>query len=150
MAAQTGVESALPAFERALAKDPGVFRRLEIALPIRVRVEGDESAHDVADALARSPRFDSGDVGLELSVGGSAASIEVCLTGASGNSLGCVTQTPRTDEALEIFVQSAVDAVHETIFAPRIDLSQADIHGLDGSNRVGRDALEDLLGPTTR
>ncbi len=147
MAAQTGVESALPAFERALAKDPGVFRRLEIALPIRVRVEGDDSTRDVADALSRSPRFDVGDVGLELSVRGSAASVEVCLQGGSGNALGCVTQTPRTDEPLDIFVQSAVNAFHEAIFAPRIDLSQGDIHGLDGSNRVGRDALEDLLGP---
>ena len=39
-------------------------------------------------------------------------------------------------------------AFNEEIFAPRINLSQSDITSLDGSNRVGRDPLRDLMNNT--
>jgi hypothetical protein len=40
-----------------------------------------------------------------------------------------------------------VTAFHETVFAPRVDRSQAAANSLDGSNTVSRQPLEGLFGP---
>jgi hypothetical protein len=138
-----------------------VFRRLGLALPVRIVRQNDGDAVDeLADALGRSPRFDDGSVGLRLVVSGDAAQLSVCLEGTGGTVLDC-SDTALTDvdedtawsadetpEAVEVetFVARAARQAQERLFAPRIDLSQADIGSLDGSNRVARDPMEGLRG----
>jgi hypothetical protein len=126
--------------------DPGVLRRLGFALPVRVESRGDGVAEDVADALARSPRFDAGDRGLTLRVSATRAGGEACLIGASGAQLACGRAAPKANESADALVAKIVRDVHENVFAPNIDLSQTDANSLDGSNlRGGEQDLTPLL-----
>ncbi|MCB9601207.1 MAG: tetratricopeptide repeat protein [Polyangiales bacterium] len=156
-----GTEAAIAAYELALQNDPGVFRRLGLPLPVRLVTRGQaEPVEELADALARSPRFDEDDEGLRLVVSGDAAVLSVCLEGSGGTQLDCseanvndvdentAWSAEETPEAVDVetFVARAARLAQERLFAPRIDLSQADIGSLDGSNRVARDPMEGLRG----
>ena len=94
------------------------------------------------------------------SVSGDAAALSVCLQGGGGTVLDCSETSvnePTEDAAwnadespaattVESFVARAAREAQARLFAPRIDLSQADIGSLDGSNRVARDPMEGLRG----
>jgi hypothetical protein len=60
--------------------------------------------------------------------------------------LGCAEVSAEAGEEEDAWVERLVAEAHRALFAPRVDLSQADATSLDGSNRVSRDPLEDLLG----
>jgi hypothetical protein len=103
-------------------------------------------AEDVADALARSPRFDAGDRGLTLKVSATRAGGEACLIGVSGAQLACGRAAPKANEGADALVAKIVKDVHENVFAPNVDLSQTDANSLDGSNlRGGEQDLTPLL-----
>ncbi|MEM9192211.1 MAG: tetratricopeptide repeat protein [Myxococcota bacterium] len=133
--------------EEALQIDPGVFRRLELSVPIDIRASHDPLSDDAADAIAWSPRFDQDDYGLVVTIDLTAGGGQLCLETNSGSVLSCTEVAPKPDESPDEMVRAAVDAFHEETFAPRVDLSQADINSLDGSNRVTRDPLEGLVPP---
>jgi hypothetical protein len=74
--------------------------------------------------------------------------MRACLFGPRGRRYGCgVAQLKRgADEAAR--VAQAVDAFHDEVFAPQIDLTQHDINSLDGSAVRGRadEVLREVLG----
>jgi hypothetical protein len=49
--AGVGKEEGELAKERALRQDPGVIRRLGLAVPVRIEVQGGAEAQEMADAL---------------------------------------------------------------------------------------------------
>jgi hypothetical protein len=136
----------LALYEAAFQTDPGVFRRLGLSVPVRVTSSGGVIAEDIADAIGSSPRFDVGEAGLTLRIEVNAAGGDVCLLGAGGSVLTCALAEAKPDESPEELALRVTDRFHRDTFAPRVDLSQADIGSLDGSNRVSRDPLEDLMG----
>ncbi|NOY93380.1 MAG: hypothetical protein GXP55_19520, partial [Deltaproteobacteria bacterium] len=142
---ETGASDARAHYDTALQKDPGVFRRLDLPLPVRIVAGGGEVAQAVADAVARSPRFETDDAGLTLTVEADATHGRVCLSGADGSSLGCGEASLEAKDTVADLAQRIVDALHEGVFAPRLDLSQADANSLDGSAATGRDALHTLF-----
>ncbi|MEM9073130.1 MAG: hypothetical protein AAGE52_31790 [Myxococcota bacterium] len=144
---QEGAEAATPAYEAALQRDPGVFRRLGWSVPIRVSHGGDEVASAIADGIERSPRFEIDGEGLRVEIRGDGTSAEVCLKGENSSVLGCGTARREAAQTTEDFAQAVLDAFHEAVFSPRIDLSQADIGSLDGSNRVARDPMDGIPVP---
>jgi tetratricopeptide (TPR) repeat protein len=133
-------------YETALQIDPGVFRRLGFTVPVRIAATGDVVAEDVRDAIESSPRFDVGDRGPTVRIDATAAGGSVCLTDSGGNQLSCAELQPKPDESPEEFAVRLSDEFHREAFAPRIDLSQADIGSLDGSNQRGH-WDEDLAPP---
>ncbi len=136
-------DEALPLYENALISDPGVFRRLGLTIPVQFAETHDDTAADVVDLLESSPRLDESERGLIVQARGN----EVCILSEEGSSLGCGTTTALDGgEEHDDFVVRIAAGFHEQAFAPRIALTQADANSLDGSNRVGRDALE-TLGP---
>jgi tetratricopeptide (TPR) repeat protein len=128
-------------YEEVLASDPGLFRRLRWALP--AKVESSDAALDrtLARALRRSPRFESSDDGFRIQVEGG----RICLFSRTGSAWGCGEADPEEDETGRSYPQRIVDAFHAEIFSPRVDLSRIDINSLDGSNRITRNPLEDLM-----
>lgn len=130
-------------YEEVLAVDPGLFRRLGWALPARIEASDAELDRTLAEAMRRSPRFESSDDGLRIRIDGG----RICLLGRTGAAWGCGEAEPVEDETARSYRQRIVDAFHEEIFSPRVDLSRIDINSLDGSNRVTRNPLEDLVGP---
>lgn len=142
-----GTAVAMPAFEAAVQRDPGVFRRLEIRLPARFEVAAGEVPEAIQDALLDSPRFDEDPEGFVVRVRGDATSGEACLMGASQTVLDCAQASPATSDSPDELAVKVLNEFHQIVFAPRIDLSQGDIHSLDGSTRTTRDPLEALQRP---
>lgn len=136
----------IDAFAQSMQIDPGVIRRLELRLPVQLQLSSTPLSDTVAAALRRSPRFDVDDEGpsflITLRVEANRA--RLCLVEPSGAEIGCGSAAPRSDRNLDDWVQRLAQRFHEELFAPRIDLSQSDIHSLDGSNRVARDPLDAL------
>jgi hypothetical protein len=130
-------------YEEVLAVDPGLFRRLGWALPASVEAGSAELDRALAKAIRRSPRFEPSDQGLRIRIEGG----RVCLFGRTGAAWGCGEVEPGEDETGRSYPQRIVDAFHAQIFSPRVDLSRIDINSLDGSNRVTRNPLEDLVDP---
>lgn len=142
---ESGVAASIEAYETALGRDPGVFRRMGLRIPVRISATGDAVAEEVRDALERSPRFDVGSDGLRLRIEATATSGRVCLNGASGTVFDCGSASPEPADSPAELAQRIVDAFHARAFAPRIDLSQSDISSLDGSNRVARDPMDGMV-----
>jgi tetratricopeptide (TPR) repeat protein len=132
-------------WQRAFDADPGVARRLGLALPVRLAGRGGPVDRAVVAALRRSPRLDVGDHGLEVQVAADAAGGRICLLGEGRQVLGCGEATAGADDDVDGLVGRLVRAFHADVFAPRVDMSQADINSLDGSNRVSRDPLRTVF-----
>ncbi len=130
-------------YEEVLGADPGLFRRLGWALPVRVESSGSDLDREIAKALRRSPRFEPSDDGLRIQVSGGQA----CLFGRTGTSWGCSEVELGENETGSGYPQRVVNSFHRAIFSPRVDLSRIDINSLDGSNRVTRNPLDALLEP---
>lgn len=131
-------------YDAALQRDPGAFRRLGLALPVRVEASG-ALGPLVADVLDSSPRLEEAAAGLSLRIEADATGGRACLLGPGGAVLGCGEATAHAQDDADAVARRISRAFHAATFAPRIDLSQADASSLDGSNRVARDPLETLF-----
>ncbi len=137
--------AAARAFDAAFQADPGVFRRLGVAVPVRFAAVSGEVAEAVRDLLARSPRLTDDDAApLVVRIEATSRSGRACLVGAGGAVLGCGAAGARRGDDPDALARRVAAAFHGEVFAPRIDLTQADVGSLDGSNRVGRDPLEGI------
>jgi tetratricopeptide (TPR) repeat protein len=144
-------------FDLAWQNDPGVIRRLGLALPTRFAASGGPAARDALELLQGSPRFERANTGFEVRVEQQGDTLIGCLHGPHGAVLRCADARPGARSAVEkdpLPVQLA-RAFHEQAFAPRVDLTQLDIRSLDGSNVVSggddarvRSVLDELLGGT--
>ena len=138
-------------YDEAMQHDPGVLRRLGLALPVRISASGGEVAERAATLVGRSPRFDEdGDSPIAVRIQASARGGRACIVGRQGAVLGCGDATARRGDDTNALAGRVVAALHAGAFAPRVDLSQSDISSLDGSNRVSRDVIHDVMtgGPS--
>ncbi len=141
----------LAALEAAYQMDPGVFRRMQVALPTRIRaVGGADMAEKAADQLALSPRFDptSSTRAFELVVEGTAHELRACFRAPSQALLGCVQRAtrrpdveprqnpgairPPNDEIHDIAYDLHA-AVHNDLLSQRVMITTTDLRSLDGS-----------------
>src|SRR5207244_1811350 len=82
------MDTAAGHFGKAIAKDPGLFRRLELRLPVEVDTDGSPLAERARKLLGRSPRFDVGDGPFRVMLRGGLQS-EACLLGATRDQIAC-------------------------------------------------------------
>lgn len=132
------------AFENAFQADPGVLRRLGVAVPVRIEAAGSEVTEDIAAALAVSPRFQADEGGLRLAVSLPGGSPQACLYGQGDAVIACGRLGAQL-KSQEGPVAQVVASLHDEAFAPRVTLTAADLNSLDGSNLMGREVLEDAL-----
>jgi len=125
-------------FAQVLENDPGSIRRLGEALPVRLlRPAEDSRWGDVAEAVADSPRFEVAPWGFELTIDARGG----LLAGDAGQELRRFAwPAPEADTTGDDHMRRCVDEVHARLFAPPIDLSQADVRSLDGTIGGGLDA----------
>lgn len=133
---------ATDAYGEAFQADPGIFRRLGWAVPVRIEVSGAGRADKLASLIAGSRRFANADFGLRVRVSDS----QVCLVDVGDAQLACSEVRPKDGEDEDELLARSVQEFHEQAFAPRVDLSQSDVNSLDGSNRVSRDPLRTMFG----
>lgn len=130
-------------FQKVLESDPPVLRRLDLALPVQISCQDGT----LRSMIASSPRFRSGK-GFQLQIeGGTQTGYQGRLLGQDGSVLTRFSSPGGTDpdeSRLKLCRE-----LHQRVFAPRVNLSQMDINGLDGSNLAGgqfRVQLEDIVG----
>lgn len=130
-------------FQKALETDPPVVRRLGLAVPVKLNCSDSTLKHMIAD----SPRFRAKG-GLVLSVEGNTGNgFQGQLLGLDGSVLSQFRSPGGADpeQARLAFCRE----LHQKVFAPRVNLTQMEINGLDGSNLAGgqlRVKLEDIVG----
>jgi len=144
---------ALGMLERAMQRDPGVIRRLGLALPATFRSQASgEAAERALELLERSPRFDDEDTGFGVSVEAGAPSrfgqgLRVCLRSAQGALIHCTDAQPKQREEQSDFAARLVQEFHTNAFAIRAGLSTTDLRGLDGSvTPAGEANREEMRG----
>jgi len=153
-------------FATVLELDPGVLRRLELPLPVRISSAGAE-ADEAALLLGRSPRFDEEAGFFEVVVTPSPAGLRACLRTDAGNEIRCAearrppppqAQTSGTPPAsgaapeaedpaiAELSLpQRLAREVHRQFFSARIALSRVDMSSLDGHTVGGSELAEERL-----
>jgi tetratricopeptide (TPR) repeat protein len=135
-------------FESALVIDPGVFRRLDLRIPVRVNAAGGAVSRRTAELLSASPRLQLSDRGLELRVQADPADGSVCLLGRGRAApLGCGELSPSsasgdTDPAVRLYA-----AFHRDAFSPRVSFTRADINAIEGIERKADRTLNPVLQP---
>ncbi len=153
-AARAGAMSeSLGLFEKALALDPGVTRRLGIAIPARVEASGSAAAQQTAALLRRSPRLRASSSGFVVRVDGDANGVRACLLTPADATLGCGSAAASPGDTPESLATRAADEFHRAAFAMKFSLTATDLRSLDGSTTAAqgsaREALRDLLVPPT-
>ncbi|MCA9546257.1 MAG: hypothetical protein KC613_17755 [Myxococcales bacterium] len=126
---------------------PTVMRLLDLALPVTVTHDGSAAAADAAERLGRSPRLAvrAGGAPFEVRLNAAEKGLSLCLYSAGGGRVNCAESEDGLEEAGVI---TACDLFHDTVFAPKVSLTQSDINSLDGRpQRVSaQDALKGLFG----
>lgn len=138
---------ALQAYDETFQVDPGLFVRMDLAVPVRVRSGGGEVADAIRDIVGDSPRFSIGDIGLEVRATSDGVHGQVCLTASTGAELGCEEADRLGHESADDFALRLARAFQRTVFSARINLSAMDASSLDGANTSMRGSgLDDLMG----
>jgi tetratricopeptide (TPR) repeat protein len=133
-------------FHQVLNFYPTALRHLQIKLPVKMILSGKRST-EIRDRLANSPRLDIlEDAVFAVRINGADDHISICLEGKKNYGCGRIKDAD-LEEADDV-IAAAIDAFHDTAFAPKIELTQSDVSSLDGrSTRMGaRQAIDSLLG----
>lgn len=134
---------AIRSIQQLMDKDPSQLRACEIALPVQIESDGGRAANQARTWLGRSPRCARARDGFILKLRGD-AQVEGELTSPDGTVIGTYRGEPRS--TIPQAAGSFCEVFHQQAFAPIIDLSQADIHSIDGSTGVARpDQARELL-----
>lgn len=144
-------DEAMAHYQEVLDSVPGMFRFLDIRLPVTVQDPGNDTLRKVAKMIRRSPRFTQDSRGFIVELTTNGATLEATLTSARGTVISRA-QVPVKDD-LEQATRDLASEFHRKTFAPRLDLSQVDLNSLDGSNLSGStqtDRLKDLFFESER
>ncbi len=148
-------QRALELFDQVMQLEPGVIRRLGLALPASFEAASPGLAEETVSYLEKSPRFtDEGSGWFRVQVQGQEGTGRACLLGPRGTRFACADISPRAGDEGEEPARRLAKEFHAAVFAPRIDLTQADLRSLDGSPTAGggraserlRSVLSDLVG----
>jgi len=142
-------QEALELLDRAVQKDPGVLRRLGIALPVVFEMGASSLAREASALLADSPRLEPADSGFRVRTRAEGTTVESCLVGPGGALHACARVAPEPGESEEEQARRLAAEFHHAALAPRVDLTQVDLDSLDGATTVrgvrGTDRARKLL-----
>ena len=133
---QKDAESAVVAYRNAMERDPGVLRALGLSLPVIFTDDGSAAARRTIRFLKKSPRFHRGR-GFQLSVETDNGRLTARLSGMDGTTLMQVYVAIEDDSGPKTAARILCREIHNRAFAPKIDLSQADVNSLDGAATTG-------------
>jgi hypothetical protein len=138
-------------YQAALSRDPGVMRRLDLSLPVRIDDDGTPLARRAALLLHRSPRFDATATARISVVVHGGQQPEACLTGPAGEQIACGRVNLPVDASADVGARLLAAEFQRAAFTLKVDLSQADLTSLDGSPTAARadrqvQSLIDTLG----
>lgn len=133
------------------AKYPTVLRHLDIPLPVRfdeTAATSSESAK-MREMVLGSLRFEAADAApFVISWREGEGLPQICLSSQMGRRYACSSLDRKDYEgSQDVLLPDIVDNFFHHAFAPKVDLSQADLHSLDGTpvQATADQALENLL-----
>ena len=131
-------EASVTAYRNALERNPGLFRSLDLTLPVTLSPDSSEAAKQTVTFLEKSPRFHRGR-GFTLAVFTAGNRLDARLSGRDGTVFMQASVVRLPDARLT--ARMLAKEIHRRAFAAKVDLSQADINSLDGSTTAG-DAMQ--------
>lgn len=140
-------------FHDVMRHQPTVLRHLGVALPAKFVHDADPLSADLADRLRNSPRFDGDPLDFTVRITRDGEIVQVCLLGVGGLQYGChVAREGLTGDDAEEAIVAALDAFHDEVFSPKLELTQTDINSLDGRavRQSASDAIKGLLGKESK
>ncbi len=138
-------QRALELFDAAYQLDRGVLRRLGLALPATFPPAEGQVAETARGLLEDSPRFRHAKGGYQVTASGDSKTGTACLLGPRRTRLACAQVKLRAGEDTDDLARRLAAKFHAAAFAPRLDLTQADIRSLDGSPTAGGGRASDRL-----
>ena len=136
-------QAAFKFFTQVMNTFPTVMRMLDLRLPVSMSIEG-EIDDSIRDRITNSPRLnfvEQSPFTLQLSQSGDETLL--CLVGTKR--YGCERiKTAKLQDGAAVHL----DTFHHRVFAPGIEMTQADMSSLDGRAVQGDAAsvIEDLIG----
>lgn len=115
------MKSALGYYQKVLETDPIMLRRLDLALPVKFEMEESSGAPEVRSMLLDSPRFRANEQGFTIELSESFGDLRARLLKTDG---GILTWVNNRDEEQPV---DLVKKFHESVFAPRLRLTDAEI-----------------------
>ena len=140
-------QRAVAFFDEVMQIDPGAIRRGGARLPAVLYAAPTKAARRARDLLAGSPRLAVGEGGFQVRVEGGEVGLTALLLGPMGTVLANAQTIPRAgdDAGVDTLARRLADEFHQQAFAPRVDLTQADLQTLDGSPTAGGGRSQDML-----
>ena len=126
---------ALTYYEAAFTQDPSILRRLALSLPVTLVEDGSAFAAQLADYLARSPRFHRHPNGLILEVN-AAPDLSVCLKTRTDAVLSCYTMATDETQSSKWNAQQLSQLFHTQAFGLGYEISKAQRSILLGSSVI--------------
>lgn len=144
--------------DRALQLDPGIVRRFDLALPATVAAGDGAVAARAARLIRRSPRLDLGGRAagrFRVLTDSSGDNARVRLLDRNGTVVADAAVRRRAGESDDDLARRLAAAFHDQGFAPRVDLTEADLRSLDGAPTAAggrsaeriRSVLDELTEP---
>lgn len=124
-------------FDQTMQLDPGSVRRAGAALPTVVYAAPGEIAQRSQDLLEGSPRFKEAEGGFQVRLEGHQDGGAASLRSPEGTVLTTVQVRSRAGDSVDSMARRLIQELHIKAFAPRLDLTQADLRTLDGSPTAG-------------
>lgn len=123
-------------YEEVMARDPGLMRRIDLPLPVSLGTFSTSLFQQAGRRAMSNPRFVPMEVSpFQLADDGQ----RLCLLGPGRSVLACGSEKPLgTDDPLAEPHARLVRNLVTEAFAPRLELSQADLTSLDGSAAAER------------
>lgn len=116
---------------------PALFRQFDIRLPVRFERAEDALSQEAIRLLKRSERVEEvSDAPFSISVKCAGERVQICLNTKQSLRYACSSLNDKDYDAAAgqaIALPEIVDQFHHVLFTPRVDISQSDLHSLDGS-----------------
>ena len=140
---QGRTQESLHYLRQVMERDPSLLRQFELQLPIRWQASGGLASQAVS-RLQHSPRFKTSQGAFVAQVQNDGEGLSARILGPDGTIFKSLSSPAGkdTEETLTKFCQE----FHDQLFAPMIDLTQADIYSIDNSpSTVSSKQVEKLL-----
>ena len=133
-------------FHQVMNFYPTVLRHLGIEVPVHIEATGPR-ANEIKSRLELSPRLSmEKNAELRVQIEDTEGMIAICLHGKKLYGCGVLRNQELKDA--DDPIASVIDSFHNTVFSPRIELTQSDINSLDGRSvrQDAKSAIDSLLG----
>lgn len=125
-------------FGHVLSTQPGMLRALGIQLPVQIQADGSDAGKEIAQQLARSPRFVTHSQGFPLVIATASGKATCSLQLATGPRKLEVAQAGEAPAKVTL-AQQTCQEIHQALFSAQLEIDVATINQITGSQGAVRE-----------